>query len=134
MRNSVLTWFAVGAVALFASGCVEPEYGHLEITQQSSPPSGSGSAKVSVSNSRIELPVGAALLIKALPVSGNDQAYTSEDSLSIVSSSPSIFGVFHTGSGTRVVLTGAHVGDACLSVNVNGREVECVPVRVIPQF
>jgi hypothetical protein len=119
--------------AMLATGCVEADFGRLEITQESHPPLTLGGDSVEISEREIVLPVGIAVLIKALPVSGNDQPYTAHDTLELTSSNPSVVGVFEADRTTRVVLTGAHVGEACLSVNINDDEVECFPVRVIPQ-
>jgi hypothetical protein len=115
-----------------ATGCTYADYGGLDISQQSSPPLSLGTP-VEISRDSISIPVGAAVLVKAVPFSRNDQPYTAHDDLRLSSSNPAVFGLFEMERTTRIVLTGALVGDACLVVEINEEEVDCFQVHVTPQ-
>jgi hypothetical protein len=129
-RVTYLTWALTSALL---SSCTSADYGGLEVTQQSNPPLELNGVDVEVSSREIRLPVGIAVLVKVLPVSGNDQPYTANDELELSSQNPSVFGAFETDRSTRVVLTGASVGRSCLRVVINGEQQDCLSVVVVEQ-
>lgn len=124
MRHLVLGAFLVAV----SSGCAQAEFGELEVEMQSSPP-----VTVDVRSSGITLPVGIAVRLKVKPVSKSTQRYTSNDELEFQSNNPSVMEAFQFEETSQVVLTGARVGETCLRVLVNQREVECLSVNVVKQ-
>jgi len=85
---------------------------------------------VTVTPDRIELPEGVAFLVKALPISRNEQDYTARDDMALTSANESILGVHEADRITKVVLVGVRAGSTCMRVEVNDREEECIPVEV----
>jgi hypothetical protein len=86
---------------------------------------------VTVEPDRIELPVGIAFLVKALPNSINDQDYTARDDMALTSANEAIFGVHEADRITKVVLVGVRAGSTCMRVEINHYEEECIPVEVV---
>lgn len=124
VEHLVLGAFLVG----MSSGCVQAEFGELEVEMQSSPP-----VTVDVRKSGVTLPVGIAVRLKVKPVSRSTQRYTSHDELEFESNNPSVMEAFQFEDTSQVVLTGGLVGETCLRVLVNQRQVECLKVSVVEQ-
>jgi hypothetical protein len=124
IEHLVLGAFLAGV----SPGCVQAEFGELEVEMQSSPP-----LTVDVRNSGVTLPVGIAVRLKVKPVSKSTQRYTSNDELEFESNNPSVMESFQFEDTSQVVLTGGRIGETCLRVLVNQRQVECLPVSVVEQ-
>lgn len=124
--RSAVTLTAIGA-SLLLNGCGEsPEYGGMTFDLRTNPP-----VQVTLDDDGIELPVGIAFLIKALPVSANSDRYTASDDMELSSANESILGVYEYERITKVVLVGVREGNTCMRVEINGRNEACIPVRVV---
>lgn len=123
-RLGLGTILAAGLVA----GCAQPEFGHLEVDQVSNSP-----APVDVTSDLVTIPVGIALNIKVKPVSSSRQGYTANDDLSFETENTSVMEAFQIEESSKVVITGVRVGETCLRVIVNHREVDCLRVEVVDQ-
>ncbi len=119
--------FICGIIALLLfSACGEnPEYGGMTFDQRTVPP-----LPVSLQADEIEMHVGSAFMIKALPVSANDDKYTASDDMALTSANPSILKVHEADRITKVVLVGVSEGVTCMNVEINGRDEDCITVRV----
>lgn len=124
--RGAVTLAAIGASLLLGSCGESPEYGGMTINLLTHPP-----VRVNIEDDRIELPVGIAFLIKALPVSSNSDRYTSSDDMELSSQNGSILGVYEADRITKAVLVGVSIGNTCMRVEINGRDEDCIPVRVI---
>lgn len=124
-------WVPVTALFVLLAlvgGCGEdPEYGGMTFALRTRPP-----LSVTLTPDEIRLPVGIAFLVKALPVSANDEDYTASDDMELSSSDISVLRVHEAGNITRVVLAGVREGRACMRVEINGDQVDCIPVVVEP--
>lgn len=107
------------------SGCSDPRYGGMVIEQRTEPP-----LPVTVENDYIELQVGVAFMVKALPISSNDEPYTARDDMELSSANESVLRVYEADRITKVVLVGAGEGSTCMRVEVNGVDEDCITVEV----
>lgn len=127
IRAGKLGLAAMTAVGLVI-GCTQPEFGHLEVDQVSNSP-----APVDVTSGLVTIPIGIALNIKVKPVSSSRQGYTANDDLSFETENSSVMEAFQIEESSKVVITGVRVGETCLRVLVNHREVDCLRVEVVDQ-
>lgn len=122
MKKSLFAFtlaLALGALA----GCA-PRYDHLEFTQRTSPP-----LPASLAPSGVSIPVGVAVAIA--PIAIDDGGDPMEDvNLALVSSNSGVLGLDSAGD-EGFVLYGASVGQATISVFVDGDPVDTIPAVVI---
>jgi hypothetical protein len=106
--------------------CVRDEkYAGLTFDVQSSPP-----VPESIESDRIELVAGIAVKVKVKPESGG-HSYSSTDIVALRADDSDIFDVFGAEDAREFVFVGLREGESCLQVLINGRDQECIDVRVL---
>ena len=110
-------------LALLA-GCA-PDFGHVELEPLSTPP-----VPVSVRGSRVELPAGVAVAVKAELFSESARPYDDTNSLDLLSQDRVIFTTYPRAEPYEFVLVGVNPGETCMDVVIDGDAEGCVDVVV----
>ena len=117
MRKS----FIVFALLL---GC-SPDFSHVDLEPLSTPP-----VPVSVRGSRIEMPAGVAVVVRATLQSDNARPYDESFTLDLLSADRVVFTTYVRPEADEFVLVGVNPGETCMDVVINGDVEGCVPVTI----
>ena len=112
------------ALLLAAAGC-SPDFSHVELEPLSTPP-----VPVSVRGSRVEMPAGVAVVVKAELQSDNTRPYDSSHSLDLLSVDRVVFTTYPRAEERQFVLVGINPGETCMDVVIDGDVEGCVPVTI----
>ena len=106
------------------AGCA-PDFSHVELEALSTPP-----VPVSVRGSRVELPAGVAVAVKAELFSESARPYDDTYSLDLLSQDRVIFTTYPRAEPYEFVLVGVNPGETCMDVVIDGDAEGCVDVVV----
>ena len=114
----------VAGVALLLTACA-PDYGGLAIEIE-----GVALAGDYVESRRVNLVLGHVVRVHARPRSLTSQVYENPARFELVSAAPEVARVYRDAEDWRWVLVGRQQGDTCIEVRIDGKEQECLEIRV----
>lgn len=111
-------------LALMLTACA-PDYGGLAIEIE-----GVALAGDYVESRRINLVLGHVVRVHARPRSLTSQVYEDPGRFEMVSASPEVARVYRDAEDWRWVLVGRADGNTCIEVRIDGKQEECLEIRV----
>lgn len=117
MRKSIV-------LSMMLCGCA-PDFSHVDLEPLSTPP-----VPVSVRGSRIEMPAGVAVVVRAELHSETSRPYDDHYSLDLLSQDRVIFTTYPRAERDEFVLVGVNPGETCMDVVIEGDVEGCVPVTI----
>lgn len=120
-----MTRLALLALGMLALGGCHADYAGLEIRLYTST-----AEPIIATDQQIELPVGLAVAIEALPISGNRHEYDEDDRLDLRSEHEEILLAEPAEMQGWFVLVGVAPGETCIAVLIDGAREACIPARV----
>jgi hypothetical protein len=122
--SSTVALVVMGIAGSALAGCT-PDFDHLEITVDTSPP-----LAASVRQSSVTLPVGVAVGITATPFDTAGEEMEADVALALISENESVIGVDPSIEDRSFVLFGVGPGTTTISVEVDHRSRLDIPVTV----
>ena len=112
--------------SLLTAVACQPHYDGIELTLSSEPP-----VPVRISGEEIEMPVGIAVAVEALPQSSSRFNYYEDDPLELRSQDRGILRVELTENPRTFVFIAVSPGETCIEVEVVGDDHGCIPATVL---